>query len=137
MCLATVNPILSSEWHPTKNGELTPDKVFPKSNTRVWWIYPCGHEGEACIFTRNNGSGCFICNTSPISYSKSLVCKNSNLSKEWHPYENGSLDPSNISAYSLKKVWWICKNNHMWSQSVKKRMLGEGCPYCLIDHGLG
>ncbi len=28
-CLATLNPELAKEWHPTKNGKLTPFDVFP------------------------------------------------------------------------------------------------------------
>ena len=35
---------LSNEWHPTKNGTLTPNNVFPNSRKKYWWIYSNGHE---------------------------------------------------------------------------------------------
>jgi len=130
MSLAAVNPILALQWHPTKNGTLTPADVFPKSNSKAWWLYPCGHELEACIFTRNKGVGCFICNTRPVTYEKSLEYRSRQLLEEWHPTKNGSLTPSEVSADSFKGVWWICKKNHTWTQTVQKRWMGEGCPFC-------
>ena len=36
-CLDTLNPALAKEWHPTKNGDLTPKKILPKSGKKVWW----------------------------------------------------------------------------------------------------
>lgn len=56
--LATVNPALAAQWHPTKNGDLTPDQVMPKSDLEVWWLGPCGHDWQARIGNRSNGSGC-------------------------------------------------------------------------------
>ena len=32
-----VNPEVASEWHPTKNGKLSPKEISPKSNKKVWW----------------------------------------------------------------------------------------------------
>ena len=50
--LATINPKLASEWHPTKNGDLKPNQVFPFSNRKVWWTCEHGHEWEATINSR-------------------------------------------------------------------------------------
>lgn len=36
--LAVVNPVLSAQWHPTLNGELTPDNVTRRSTTKAWWV---------------------------------------------------------------------------------------------------
>jgi len=36
--LKTINPKLAEEWHPTKNGNLTPKDVLPKSGKKVWWL---------------------------------------------------------------------------------------------------
>lgn len=53
--LATKNPQLASEWHPTKNKNLTPSDVMPGSNKKVWWLCKkCGYEWQAII---NNRSG--------------------------------------------------------------------------------
>lgn len=56
--LATINPVLASQWHPTRNPGLTPEQVLPKANKMVWWLGPCGHEWEAKIANRSNGAGC-------------------------------------------------------------------------------
>lgn len=32
--LATRNPVLAAEWHPTLNGNLSPSEVFPGTNTK-------------------------------------------------------------------------------------------------------
>lgn len=63
--LATVNPGLAKEWHPTKNGDLKPSMVYPSQNKRVWWICPVGHEYQATINKRSslNGTNCPICNS--------------------------------------------------------------------------
>ena len=59
--LQTVNPTLANEWHYEKNNELTPIDVTPNSNKKVWWKCKTGHEWQATIASRNNGSGCPIC----------------------------------------------------------------------------
>lgn len=59
--LAEHYPDLISEWHPTKNGKLTPNNIMAYSNKKVWWICPKGHEYEATPNNRNKPSGCPIC----------------------------------------------------------------------------
>ena len=50
--LAVRYPDLIKEWHPTKNGKLTPHKVMPGSHRKVWWICDQGHEWKANISNR-------------------------------------------------------------------------------------
>ena len=59
--LTVVNPKLSLEWHPTKNGSLLPEYVSASSNKKVWWICENGHEWQAVISSRNRGHGCKQC----------------------------------------------------------------------------
>lgn len=59
--LATKHPELINEWHPTKNGELTPSMVTCGSGKKVWWICEQGHEWQAYIKHRSNGVGCPYC----------------------------------------------------------------------------
>jgi len=65
-CLETLNPVLASEWHPIKNGDLTPFDVTCGSGKLVWWqCSKCGHEWDAIINNRSsNASGCPKCNNS-------------------------------------------------------------------------
>ena len=41
--LATTHPQLASEWHPGKNGDLTPQDVMFGQARKVWWFCPEGH----------------------------------------------------------------------------------------------
>lgn len=59
--LKSINPKLASEWHPTKNGVLTPSDVTLHSNKKVWWQCTNGHEWETSINHRSSGTGCPFC----------------------------------------------------------------------------
>ena len=54
-------PELEEEWHPTKNGKLTPYDVMDKSGKQVWWICPRGHEWRTKVEKRTRGTGCPKC----------------------------------------------------------------------------
>lgn len=51
--LASQYPQLALEWHPTYNGALTPNQVFPFSNKKVWWLCEFGHAWKATINSRH------------------------------------------------------------------------------------
>jgi hypothetical protein len=57
----TLHPELAQQWHPTKNGDLTPGQVTPGSSKKVWWKCERGHEWQARIAFRTYGSGCPFC----------------------------------------------------------------------------
>jgi hypothetical protein len=65
--LAVVCPELAREWHPTKNGELTPHHVTHGSTRRVWWRCQFGHEWHATVNQRScrGRSGCPHCRRLP------------------------------------------------------------------------
>jgi len=55
-------PRLVEEWHPTRNGELTPGDFTYGSKKRVWWLCPKGHNYERSLNTRTSqGLGCPYC----------------------------------------------------------------------------
>ena len=59
-----------------------------------------------------------------------LAKVNPDLAAEWHPSKNGSLLPSQITAGSNRKVWWLGKCGHEWQAVVSSRTRGNGCPFC-------
>ena len=129
--LATTNPELAAEWHPTKNGDLTPNMLSAGSKKKVWWLGKCGHEWEAVVHSRNNESGCPICaNQKVLAGYNDLTTTNPELVAEWHPTKNGDLTPSMVCAGSNKKVWWMCQNGHEWQATIIGRSSGYGCPIC-------
>ena len=129
--LYTHNPTLAQEWHPTKNGILTPKDVMPCSGKRVWWQCKKGHEWYVTINNRSFGYKCPYCASRIVCKDNCLQTKNPKLAKEWHPTKNGSLTPKNVVAGSHLKVWWLCKNGHSWQAVISSRMKGHGCLYCL------
>lgn len=59
--LLTVNPTLASEWNYERNGDLMPENLTANNRKKVWWKCSKGHEWQAKIYHRNNGSGCPVC----------------------------------------------------------------------------
>ena len=64
-CLATPHPEIAGQWHPTRNGDLTPHSVTKGSNFKAWWQCPnnSDHVWQATIHSRTrkrkiNASGC-------------------------------------------------------------------------------
>ena len=51
-------PELAKEWHPTKNGDLTPFDVTCGSGKKVWWFGECGHEWDDTVSHRTEGRAC-------------------------------------------------------------------------------
>ena len=59
--LATAMPTIAKEWHPTKNGKLSPQDVTVGSNKKVWWQCEKGHEWKTSVSHRSNGKRCPKC----------------------------------------------------------------------------
>jgi hypothetical protein len=62
--LATTQPLLASQWHPTNNNDLTPNMVTIGSGRKVWWLCDKGHEWQAIIADRatHHKTNCPECN---------------------------------------------------------------------------
>ena len=135
-CLATIDPELAKEWHPTKNGELTPMTVSAGTSRRVWWKCDKGddHVWKAQISSRSQGNGCAVCSNHLIVNSNCLATTHSKFVKEWHPSKNGELTPYDVGAGSNMKVWWKCDkgDDHEWKTSIGKRVSDQNCPFCTL-----
>ena len=130
--LATTNPQLAKEWNYNKN-KTTPSMVFAKSPKKVWWKCSYGHEWEASLNSRSNGSGCPYCSNHKIlSGYNDLATTNPELLKEWNYEKNGNLKPTEVAAGSHNTVWWKCSTcGYEWEASlVKRTSRGHGCPIC-------
>ena len=103
-------PDIAAEWHPTKNGRLTPDRISKASRRNVWWLGKCGHEWQAVVSERTapekilkNGRtrklyGCPYCSGKRILVGfNDLQSLFPEIAAEWHPTKNGILRPTEIS----------------------------------------
>lgn len=126
--LKTTNPDIADEWHPTKNGNLSPDVISKGSHKQVWWLGKCGHEWKAAIYSRIDGRQCPICSGKQVLVGfNDLATTNPQLALKWHPTKNGDLKPTDVTRGSNKKAWWMCEKGHEWESVIN----GSGpCPYC-------
>lgn len=54
--LAIRHPAIAAEWHPTRNGEVTPNQIDPNHVMTAWWLCQKGHEFRATVRSRTRGS---------------------------------------------------------------------------------
>jgi hypothetical protein len=129
-CLATKNPELAKEWHPIKNGELTPYDVPQCCGENVWWQCKKGHEWESVIANRKNNKGCPYCSGFYPSKENNLLVNNPKLCEEWN-YNKNNKNPEEYTSNSISKVYWICKKcGYEWKIEIHNRNQGNGCPCC-------
>lgn len=132
-------PQLAAEWNYRRNHELTPDRVVPGSNRKVWWVCQNDHEWEATVASRVRGNGCLECSkrTRGISRVRNRIASHGSLSdnfqgiaQQWHPTRNGDLTANDVTPGIVRRVWWLCEEGHEWHAVVRKRVAGQGCRLC-------
>lgn len=116
------NPAASAQWHPTKNGELTPDNVSFGSRKRVWWLCHNGHEWETEVASRRNRSECPTCVSATKAPRRSLAL-NPDLIRE-------SVLPIDEATPYQARLLWRCAKGHEWHATLQSRSAGAPCPYC-------
>ena len=131
--LASHNPDIAAQWHPSKNGSLTPEQVTYGSTKRVWWLCPRGHEWKTIITARTYmGSGCPVCSNRVIQAGyNDLQTLYPALAAEWDTEKNAPLTPDQVGAGAEKKVWWRCPQGHSYQSIILYRTQRDhACPYC-------
>lgn len=132
--LASVKPLIALQWHPTRNGDLTPEEVNVGSNKKAWWLNPdCGHEWEMKIVSREETTPCSVCYGSVVQTGvNDFATLRPELAKQLHPTKNTHIDITVLSVSSGKKVWWLGECGHEWEAIVRNRTMrnGNDCPIC-------
>lgn len=129
--LAEKNPTLAAEWHPTKNGDLSPADITEKRFANVWWkCSKCGYEWESSPNNRSKGAGCPCCSGRvPKTGENDFLTLYPELAKEWNYEKNSELKPEQFLPKSGKKVWWRCNLcGWEWQATIGSRTSGHGCP---------
>ena len=153
--LAEARPDLAKEWNYEKNGDLRPEDVSCGSNKKVWWIHPYDvpddfhveslrgkhfdFEWVTSIYNFSKSNGCpYLSGQAVWSGFNDLQTVNPELAAQWHPTKNGNLKPTEVTANSNRKVWWLYQyddpntGKHFefeWESSINNRNKGRGCPY--------
>jgi len=131
--LATVRPDLAARWHPTLNGNFSPEHVTAGSHNMAWWVCPKGHEFDMAISkaTRPN-AGCPVCSGKRLFVGQNdLATTHPEILAAWSPL-NTLVTPQNVQAGTTsRKVLWRCQKGHDYSATPANKVLGgTECPYC-------
>jgi hypothetical protein len=142
--LADTLPEIASQWHPTRNGKLTPHDVVWNSKRMVWWRADCcGHQWQETIRDRDKYARlrCPACRT----ILGSLAWHDPGLAAEWSPAN--PLTAWHVRPHTATRFLpeWICATEpaHVWSSPLSGRSDGAECPECRkagksrieLDHG--
>lgn len=130
--LGAMHPATAANWHPTRNGAVTPFDVSPGSDRRVWWQCPTGHEWDGRVGSRVRRSTCPFCSGRRVTPETSLATLHPQVAAEWHPTRNGDRRAVDVRPGSGKPVWWRCTTcGHEWVTSPNNRANNNsGCPEC-------
>lgn len=121
--LTITHPELAKKFHPTKNGDLTTDKITENYLKDVWWLCDKEHEWQETVqnCSRQSEENCKVCRS--LGYLKPELLDEWHLDNESSPYE--------VPANSNEKFKWKCKKcSHEWVSNVANRFRGSGCPGC-------
>ena len=138
--LAFLYPEIAKEWHPTKNGKLTPDLFSPGSSEVVWWLCSqCDNEWRSSIVNRTQGHGCDVCAMPKRMSTRrdNIIAKRGSLDKErclldWD-YEANEHGPEYYTNGSGEVVNWKCHIcGYKWKTPIcdRSRDYKNGCPSC-------
>lgn len=150
--LSVLFPDIAKEWHPKKNGNLTPESITAYSGKIVWWRLRYYNETTneylnldwpAAVCDRTiRGDGCpYLSGHKVFCGLNDLLTLNKTLANEWNYEKNLGLKnkkgedistPDKVTVSSNQKVWWKCsKCAYEWQAPVNRRNGQKGgCPQC-------
>lgn len=126
-------PSIDKEWNYQKNEALNPATVSSGSHKSVWWICKKGHNYEQAIDLHvSRKHGCPYCSGNKVLKGfNDLQTSYPDIAKEWNYEKNGNFLPTDFTAGSGKRIWWICTKGHSYIQKIDRRTRrGNACPYC-------
>ena len=128
-------------WHPTLNGDVTPDDISCGIHKKYWFKCPdCPHSFEQRIDVVTRGSWCPYC-----CFPRKKICDNNNCeycfnisfashekAEYWHPTKNNNIKPRDIMKGTHKKYWFKCPDcNHDINKKIEDIIIKETwCYYC-------
>ena len=138
--LFDVAPDLALEWHPTKNGTLTPCDVMARSGRDVLWRCPSNpaHEWLQEIRYRScHKNTCPICSGRTAGPGNNLTVSHPTVANFWDYQKNGGAVPEAFAAGSSREVFWKCPvaDDHTWKDMICQIVVRDHtCPYWGASH---
>lgn len=125
--MAFTHPHMAELFHPTKNGNHTPETLKAGTGITLWWRCDLGHEWQQ---TGDKLKRLVI--DEPCRKCRSLAVKYPDIAALWHPSKNGSVTPDDVAARSGVNRWWQCTVNstHVWRASPNNMTAPNRKRYC-------
>ena len=129
------HPDLAKDFHPDRNGNLSPDSLVAGTGKRLWWrCQHCSNEWKDTGNNRVRGRDCSYCSNGRLHSDgrNSLAALKPEIARELHPEKNEEINPWKISLGSNKYANWVCYEceNEWRSPIIKRGIRGDGCSYC-------
>lgn len=137
--LATTHPGIAAEWHPVKNGDLTPHHVTFGSDKMAYWLCQTGHDYPAPVNNRTGSkkAGCPFCSHRKLLCGfNDLACKHPDLASDWATDLNGGLAASEVLPGSSLRGW-RCAFGHEQHMMFRNRLRAGGCTKCPVEERAG
>lgn len=127
-------PLIAKQWHPTKNGRLTPSMISAGSEDEYWWRCEFDHDWKAAVKNRAKGEGCRICKY--IKLSEERLKTTDEFKKEMEIINPNVLVVGEYTG-ALEPIRCICKTcnygrdpKRLWMPRPNDLLNGHGCPKC-------
>jgi hypothetical protein len=92
------DPSLAAQWHPTKNGDVTPDQVALNANIRAWWRCEQGHEWQTYVYVRQQ-TGCPKCSKRVSEPEKVIEAYLTSLGLKVETQSSSIIPPKQVDLY--------------------------------------
>lgn len=126
--LQSLYPDIARQLLPDQ--EVSACEVSAHSHKKLWWVCDANpkHIWQASVDSRTRGRGCPYCSGNKVlAGDNDLATTNPELVSWWS--DKNTIQPTEISAHSNKKVWWVCEHGHEFDMSPATKLI-SGCPVC-------
>lgn len=124
-------PEVSKTWHPIKNGDLAPDKVFANSGLVYWWLCPdCGSDYDMAPHNRaGKGQNCPYCRGARVNHTNCMSTVAPEIAKLlWNPEDGYKYTHKSNQRTDFKCPDCIFRIKNKIIQNISVH--GLFCPYC-------
>lgn len=149
-------PEIAKQWHPTKNGDITPNQITACSGDAHWWLCPkkcpqgCEHAYKMIVGNKIKGQGCpftgCCASSKQFCIHTSLETTHTEIAKYWDKEKNKNiygnpLLPQDVTYGTNYMAHWKCPKkcpegcSHTWEATVASTVIPKECDVCLFCSG--
>ena len=149
-------PEIAKQWHPTKNGDITPNQITACSGDAHWWLCPkkcpqgCEHAYKMIVGNKIKGQGCpftgCCASSKQFCIHTSLETTHTEIANYWDKEKNKNiygnpLLPQDVTYGTNYMAHWKCPKkcpegcSHTWEATVASTVIPKECDVCLFCSG--